>query len=183
MLEPHAVLNALAETEASAALRQACGAERWVQGMLARRPFASTAELYASADEEWRAGTPEDYLEAFRHHPQIGEDLATLRQKFQSTASSSSREQAGVVGADEPTLLALRDTNETYRQRHGFIFIICATGKSATEMLAALRQRLDNDTRTELALAAEEQAKITRLRLGNLALGTQSMAGRGGARA
>ena len=169
MSEPHAVLNALSDADASAALRRACGAEGWVRRMLARRPFASTEALYASADEEWAAASPEDHREAFGHHPQIGEDLAALRRKFQSTASLSSREQAGVADADEPTLLALRDANEAYRRRHGFIFIICATGKSAAEMLAALRRRLDNDTSAELAIAAREQAQITRLRLGSLA--------------
>jgi 2-oxo-4-hydroxy-4-carboxy-5-ureidoimidazoline decarboxylase len=181
MAEPHSVLNAMDEAEARAALRRACGAERWVENMLARRPFASTDELYAGADEAWQAATPDDYLEAFGHHPQIGEDIGALRQKFQSTATLSSREQAGVARADESTLLALRDANATYRQRHGFIFIICATGKSAEEMLAALRQRLENDRSTELAIAAGEHAKITRLRLTALALPASTLDASGGA--
>jgi 2-oxo-4-hydroxy-4-carboxy-5-ureidoimidazoline decarboxylase len=181
MAEPHAVLNAMDEVQASTALRAACGAERWVRSMLARRPFASTEDLYASAEHEWRAASPDDYLEAFGHHPQIGEDLSALRRKFQSTASLSSREQAGVADADEATLLALRDANATYRQRNGFIFIICATGKSAGEMLAALRQRLGNDRNTELAIAAAEHAKITRLRLGALALRESTLGADGGA--
>jgi 2-oxo-4-hydroxy-4-carboxy-5-ureidoimidazoline decarboxylase len=168
MAEPHAVLNALDDESAAAALRRACGAQRWVERMLARRPFASSEELYASADEEWRASTREDYLEAFGHHPRIGEDLTALRQRFQTTASLSSREQAGVAEADDGTLSSLRDANAAYRERFGFIFIICATGKSAREMLAALESRLRNDPDDELAIAAREHAKITRLRLGGL---------------
>jgi 2-oxo-4-hydroxy-4-carboxy-5-ureidoimidazoline decarboxylase len=169
MAEPHAVLNGLDEAAAAAALRRACGAKRWVERMLARRPFVSTAELLASADAEWRASSPDDYREAFAHHPRIGEDLAELRRRFQSTASLSGREQAGMAVADEATLHELREANAAYRERFGFIFIICATGKSATEMLEALRRRLDNDPSTELAIAADEHAKITQLRLGGLA--------------
>jgi 2-oxo-4-hydroxy-4-carboxy-5-ureidoimidazoline decarboxylase len=168
MAEPYAVLNALGRAEAAAALRRACGAERWVERMLARRPFTSSDELYASAEAEWRGSTRDDYLEAFGHHPQIGENLAELRRRFSSTANLSSREQAGVVGADEATLGALRDANAAYRERFGFIFIICATGKTASEMLAALRQRLTNSPDVELQIAAAEHAKITRLRLAGL---------------
>lgn len=169
MAEAHAVLNALDTEAAARALRRACGAERWVQRMLARRPFASSGDLYASADAEWRASTREDYLEAFAHHPRIGEDLAALRRRFQDTARLSLREQAGVAEADEATLLALRGANAAYRERFGYIFIICATGKTAAEMLDALRARLDNDPDTELSIAAAEHAKITRLRLEGLA--------------
>jgi 2-oxo-4-hydroxy-4-carboxy-5-ureidoimidazoline decarboxylase len=167
--DAHLVLNALEPQAAAEALRRACGAERWVQRMLARRPFPSSEALYASADDEWRASTRADYLEAFAHHPQIGEDLEALRRRFQSTASLSQREQAGIESADEATLRALRDANAAYRERFGFIFIICAAGKTAAEMLATLRARLDNDADTELSIAAAEHAKITRLRLAGLA--------------
>ena len=91
---------------------RACGAERWVERMLARRPFGSTDELYASAAAEWRASSREDYLEAFAHHPEIGEVLAELRRRFHNIANLSSREQAGVAGADEATLHALRDCKQ-----------------------------------------------------------------------
>jgi len=168
MPEPHTVLNALDDAAAATALTRACGARRWVERMLARRPFASTPELYARADEEWRALDSADHLEAFGHHPRIGEDLAELRRRFQNTASLSSREQAGVAGADEHTLELLRDENAAYFQRFGFIFIICASGKSAGEMLAALRTRRGNERAAELAIAAAEHAKITRLRLEGL---------------
>jgi 2-oxo-4-hydroxy-4-carboxy-5-ureidoimidazoline decarboxylase len=163
------VLNALDNDAASEALRRACGAESWVRRMLAHRPYASGDALLARADEEWRASTRADRLEAFAHHPQIGEDVEALRRRFQSTASLSRREQAGVEAADEATLLALRDANAAYRERFGFIFIICATGKTAKEMLDALRARLDNDPDTEISIAAAEQAKITRLRLSGIA--------------
>jgi 2-oxo-4-hydroxy-4-carboxy-5-ureidoimidazoline decarboxylase len=168
MAEPHDVLNALDEPAARAALRSACGAQRWVERMLAHRPFTSGEALYALADAEWRASSRADYLEAFSHHPRIGEDLGALRQRFPSTASSSSREQAGVADADEATLSALRDANVAYRERFGFIFIICATGKSAKQMLAALESRMHNDATSELVIAAREHAKITRLRLERL---------------
>lgn len=168
-LQPHEVLNALEPAAAAEALRRACGAEGWVQRMLARRPFASSEALYASADQEWRGSARADQLEAFAHHPQIGESLEALRRRFQSTASLSQREQAGVARADEATLRALRDANAAYRERFGFIFIICATGKTAEEMLAALRSRLDNEPDAELSIAAAEQGKITRLRLEGLA--------------
>jgi 2-oxo-4-hydroxy-4-carboxy-5-ureidoimidazoline decarboxylase len=168
MAEPHAVLNGLEEAAAAAALRRACGAQRWVERMLTRRPFGSSEALYAAADAEWSACSRTDYLEAFAHHPRIGEDLSALRQRFPSTASLSSREQAGLVEADEATLSALRDANAAYRERFGFIFIICATGKSAAEMRAALEARMGNSPSDELAIAAGEQAKITRLRLEGL---------------
>jgi 2-oxo-4-hydroxy-4-carboxy-5-ureidoimidazoline decarboxylase len=117
--EPHEVLNALDEVGARAALRRACGAESWVLRMARRRPFASTPELLAAAAAEWRACHPPDYLEAFSHHPQIGEDLAELEKRFGSTASLSRSEQAGAASADPATLLALRDANRAYHERFG----------------------------------------------------------------
>jgi 2-oxo-4-hydroxy-4-carboxy-5-ureidoimidazoline decarboxylase len=136
--------------------------------MLEHRPFGSTEQLYQLAAREWQACNEDDYLEAFNHHPRIGEDMAALRQRFGKAAGLSSQEQAGVAGATEETLLALREANAAYLERYGFIFIICASGKSAGEMLRALRQRLDNDPHTELGIAAEELAQITRLRLTGL---------------
>lgn len=168
MAEPHAVLNALDPAGAAAALRRACGASAWVQRVLSRRPFASTEELLQIADAEWAAASRDECLEAFSHHPRIGEDIAALRERFGNTASLSLREQAGVAGADEQTLHALRSANARYRERFGYIFIICATGKSAGEMLAALESRLPNDPETELLTAAREQGKILRLRLAGL---------------
>lgn len=168
MPEPHLVLNALGEAAAAAALERCCGSQRWVAAMLKERPFTSSSALYARAEQIWNGLGAADQLEAFAHHPQIGEDLAALRERFASTHTLSAREQAGVTAADDATLLALRDGNRAYRARFGFIFIVCATGKSANEMLALLEQRLSRDPATELAQAAAEQAKITRLRLEGL---------------
>jgi 2-oxo-4-hydroxy-4-carboxy-5-ureidoimidazoline decarboxylase len=168
MAEPHLALNALEPAAAALALRRACGAERWVSRMLEQRPFESAEHLYRSADEEWRACVRQDILEAFAHHPRIGEDMDALRQRFQNTAALSSREQAGIAEASDETLRALRDANAAYFARFGFIFIICATGRSADEMLSALQHRLGNDPDTELRIAAAEHAKITRLRLAGL---------------
>jgi 2-oxo-4-hydroxy-4-carboxy-5-ureidoimidazoline decarboxylase len=158
-------LNALPEAEARQVLERCCGAPRWVEGMLRARPFASASALLSQADEVWSGLAPRDYLQAFAHHPEIGADLEQLRKKFASTATLSLGEQAGAVGASEATLIALRQGNQAYRERFGYPFIVCATGKSAPEMLALLQQRLSGPAEAELALAAGEQAKITRLRL------------------
>jgi 2-oxo-4-hydroxy-4-carboxy-5-ureidoimidazoline decarboxylase len=168
MADPHEVLNALSPSAARAALTRCCGAQRWVDGMLARRPFASTAQLLAAADAVSATLTRADQLEAFAHHPQIGADLAELQRKFASTAGMSADEQAGARGADQRTLEALRDQNRAYLSRFGYIFIVCASGKSAAEMLALLERRLGNEPDLELRIAAGEQAKITKLRLEKL---------------
>jgi len=152
------------EVEARAALAAACGATRWVAAMLARRPFGSREALLRVARAEWMALTPEDWREAFAHHPEIG-DVTSLRDRFPATHRLSTREQAGVDGASEEVLNRLAEGNRRYRQRFGYTFIVCATGKSAGEMLRLLEARVDNDPAVEIAVAAEEQAKITALRL------------------
>src|SRR5262249_47777619 len=134
-----------------------------------RRPFASTPQLMAAGMEIYARLEPHEYLEAFAQHPQIGADLGELARKFASTASWSAGEQAGVAGADAATLTALRDRNRDYLARFGYIFIVCASGKSASEMLHMLEARLANDAETELRIAAGEQAKIMQLRLEKLA--------------
>jgi len=120
------------------------------------------------ADEVWNALGKEDFLEAFTHHPQIGASKEHLRTKFQSTASWSSGEQAGVSQASEDVLDRLVDGNKAYLDRFGYIFIVCATGKSAEEMAELLEQRLPNEPDVELRVAAQEQAKITHIRLEKL---------------
>jgi len=165
---PATLLNGLDEASARAALTRCCGATRWVDGMLGRRPFVDDAALLAAADAVWAAMEEADVLEAFSHHPEIGADVDALRAKFAATAAWSEGEQAGAAGASEETLLALRDGNVAYRERYGFIFIVCATGKSADEMLGLLRARMNNERAAELAIAAGEQAKITHLRLAKL---------------
>lgn len=168
MPEPHAVLEALPPSAAGEALLRCCGSTRWVARILEQRPFVSTAALFEAADRIWSELEPNDYLEAFSHHPQIGADLAELKRKFASTASWSTSEQAGAGSAEQATLETLRDGNRAYLERFGFIFIVCATGKTAAEMLALLHSRLPNDPATELRIAAGEQAKITKLRLEKL---------------
>lgn len=157
--------NALPLHEARQALYTCCGSTRWVDAMLQQRPFASATALFHEAERAWDGLQEQDYLEAFSHHPKIGGDVAALALKFKASTDLSRAEQANVAEAPESTLLALRDANIEYEQRHGFIFIVCATGKSADEMLSLLRARLDNPTHAELHNAAAEQAKITRLRL------------------
>lgn len=161
-------LNDLPPDQAHTALQRCCGSSRWVQDMLARRPFTDDAHVFAAAEQVWSQVEPTDVLEALSHHPEIGADLDALRARFASTASWSSDEQAGAAEADEATLLALRDLNRRYKERFGHIFVVCATGKTAAQMLALLRERIDNEPDPELQIAAAEQAKITRLRLEKL---------------
>ena len=132
--------------------------------MLARRPFGGRDDLLKAAREEWLALSPDDWLEAFSHHPKIG-DRASLAARFPATHHWSSNEQSGVGGASDAVLDALARANEDYARRFGFIFIVCATGKTAEEMLALLRARIGNDVETEIRIAAEEQAEITAIRL------------------
>jgi 2-oxo-4-hydroxy-4-carboxy-5-ureidoimidazoline decarboxylase len=132
--------------------------------MLLRRPFGGVPALLTAAREEWFALAPDDWRDAFAHHPKIG-DLGALRARFAATAALAEREQAGVAGAPDAILEALAEGNRAYEQKFGFIFIVCASGRSAGEMLDMLRARLRNDPRTELLIAAEEQAQITARRL------------------
>ena len=161
-------LNALSLDEATEALARCCGAARWVEAMLARLPFASRAALFAAAADVWAAMNPDDLREAFAQHPEIGENLAELREKFAATADWASAEQGATAQASEATLIALRNGNQAYRARFGYSFIVCATGKSADEMRALLEARLGNAPELELGIAAAEQAEITRLRLEKL---------------
>jgi 2-oxo-4-hydroxy-4-carboxy-5-ureidoimidazoline decarboxylase len=157
-------IDTAAPADALATLSACCGSSRWAGRMVVRRPFGSRAALLKAAREEWWALSPDDWLEAFSHHPRIG-DRASLAARFPATHHLSAREQATVADATEDVLTALADANQSYLNRFGFIFIVCATGKTANEMLELLRERLPNDRDTELRIAAEEQAKITELRL------------------
>ena len=160
-------LNVLPAAEALAAFERCCGARSWAERMAASRPFSSRAEIVHCAERAWWAQDETARREAFTHHPRIG-DVAALREKFASTAAWATGEQAGAAVADERTLTALAEGNREYEERFGYVFIVCATGRGAEEMLAMLRQRLENDPATELRIAAEEQMKITRLRLEKL---------------
>jgi 2-oxo-4-hydroxy-4-carboxy-5-ureidoimidazoline decarboxylase len=169
MTEAHEVLNAVTRDEAAALLMRCCGSRRWVDGMLARRPFASRAALDDGADAVWAGLARDDVLEAFSHHPRIGSSAEPVAERHQATSDWSREEQSAASGADAPTLQILRRANAAYEKRFGFVFLICATGKSAADMLRALEARLPNDPETELHVAAGEQSKITRLRLEKLA--------------
>jgi 2-oxo-4-hydroxy-4-carboxy-5-ureidoimidazoline decarboxylase len=170
-LEAHALLDVASEAEARALLLRCCGSQRWADGMLGRRPFRSASALVSAAGEVFGMLGRADYLEAFAGHPAIGENVAALSARFAATATWSGAEQAGVAAADPATLQALAAGNRSYRERFGYTFIVCATGKSAREMLELLSARLENDADTELLAAAKEQEKITLLRLGKLGAG------------
>ena len=157
-------LDRAPEAEARAVLSRCCGSTRWVERMLARRPFGTHEQMRAAARAEWFALSEADWREAFTHHPRIG-DRESLRRRFAATRDLSEREQSGAEGAAEDVLAALAEANAAYEARFGYIFIVCATGRSAQEMLGMLRARLGNKPDEEIRVAAEEQAKITDLRL------------------
>ncbi|HTL46404.1 MAG TPA: 2-oxo-4-hydroxy-4-carboxy-5-ureidoimidazoline decarboxylase [Vicinamibacterales bacterium] len=151
--------------EAAGELRICCGAERWVSRMLARRPFGSLEAARAAAREEWFALSTDDWKQAFVHHPRIG-DRSALRARFgEAAAVSSAREQSGISGADGVVLQRLLESNREYESRFGYLFIVCATGKTAEQMLQILRERLTNHPDEEMLIAAAEHAKICDSRL------------------
>ncbi|MBC7789640.1 MAG: 2-oxo-4-hydroxy-4-carboxy-5-ureidoimidazoline decarboxylase [Anaerolineae bacterium] len=162
-----AQLNALPVPLAVQELGSCCGSTAWARRVASRRPFGDASELYAIADEVWWNLTPNDWLEAFRAHPRIGERVGEAPQSHEAKAWSDT-EQSGVHAAPGAIRGVLAQANAEYHERFGYIFIVCATGKSGEEMLAMLRVRLGNDPDTELRVAAEEQSRITRLRLEKL---------------
>ena len=161
-------LNTASDAQAEAAFTTCCGARRWARAMVAGRPFHSRAHLHGYSEEVWWHLGDGDWLEAFTHHPRIGADVNALREKFADTADWSAGEQAGVASADEATISALAAGNSAYDARYGYLFIVCASGLSAAEMLARLEARMSNSPEVELRIAAGEQAKITRIRLEKL---------------
>ncbi len=161
------IIHSWSEAEARTAFLRCCGSSRWADLMTARRPFRDEADLLAAAVDIWRGLDQADWLEAFATHPRIG-DVESLRKKFAATAAWSAHEQAGVTGAAEEVLQALAEGNRAYEARFGYLFLICATGQTAEEMLTRLRQRLGHAPEEELHYAAAEQEKITQLRLHKL---------------
>lgn len=159
-------LNRLPEADAKAELLRCCGSSAWAAAMASGRPYPDRGALLAAADRNWSALGKTDRLEAFDRHPRIGE--RQLRERFGSTAQWASSEQAGVKTAGEDVLGALAKGNRDYEARFGHVFLVCATGKSAPEMLEILKSRLSNEPEAEFAVACGEQAKITRLRLEKL---------------
>ena len=151
-------------------LRACCGSERWVERMMHSRPFASRETALAAARDVWLSLDETDWREAFSRHPKIG-DRDALQRRFPESHQLSAREQAGVDGAHEDVLGELASRNREYEARFGYIFIVCASGRSAEEMLAILRSRLQNDPAAEIRIAAREQEAITALRLASPAGG------------
>ncbi len=160
-------LDALSPTDAEAALRACCGSMRWVYAMLARRPFVTPDAVLTASDEVWATCGEEDWLEAFRAHPRIGESKAAPTQST-TAASWSKQEQSSVAMTTDEVRAALADVNRAYETRYGFIYIVCATGRTAPEMLDFARARMGNERSEEMRIAAGEQAKITRIRLEKL---------------
>lgn len=161
--------NSLSEKETKAELTRCCGSSLWVSEMMKACPIDSLDDAFKKSKYVNGMLKKEDWLEAFSHHPRIG-DIDNLRKRFASTASWSANEQGSLSYADEKTLHELKQLNDEYFEKFGFIFIICASGKSASEMLDALKARLPNDADTEIKNAAKEQSKITELRLEKLFL-------------
>jgi OHCU decarboxylase len=160
-------LNSLPADDAEAEFGKCCGSTRWARRMAAERPFTNSNELVTLADRIWWSLEPEDWLEAFASHPKIGENQAA-RAILAEAQSWAKLEQAGGPNASEETARSLAELNREYEHKFGYIYIVCATGKSSEEMLEILRERLPNDAETELRIAAREQARITKLRLGKL---------------
>lgn len=160
-------LNSLSTVDSEVEFLKCCGSRNWASALTGARPFADAAALFVKSDSIWSSLPDTDWLEAFRAHPKIGEQKAVAVQSEQAR-SWSAQEQSGVSEAATETKAALDAGNQEYEERFGFIFIVCATGKSSAEMLAILNQRLQNDRGIELRIAAEEQRKITRLRLEKL---------------
>jgi OHCU decarboxylase len=148
-------LNAMPAKAAEEELLSCCGSRRWARRMAGALPFASESELLASADCFWSELSVEDWLEAFAAHPRIGE----------RASGQAAQEQSGTRDASSEVVEELARANRDYEKRFGHIFIVSATGRSSQEMLDLCRRRLHNDPAAELRVAAEEQRKITRLRL------------------
>jgi hydroxyisourate hydrolase len=165
MTEANERLNAASREEAASLLLRCCGSSRWVATMLDRRPFASREDLRAAAGEVWAHLGRDDWMEAFAHHPRIGGEPSGSQT---AAADWSRQEQSSAARAAAGVLAGLRLANAAYEARFGFVFLVCATGKAAPEILDLLESRMGNDPETEIRVAAAEQAKIMLLRLDKL---------------
>lgn len=157
--------NSLPEAAAREALLNCCGAQKWCRQMLCSRPFENLDRMLADAERAADFLTVDDWKEAFAAHPKIGEKKAAGPEQAKRW---SDQEQSAVAAASNSSHVLLQRLNEDYYSRFGYIFIVCATGKSADEILEILKQRIQNDPNTEIGIAANEQRKITRLRLQKL---------------
>ena len=163
-----AEFNALSSEQAESSLRNCCGCARWAATVAARRPYANAEALHKTADSVWWKLDRADWLEAFSHHPQIGDKAARGSDSARQWAEG---EQTGAHLASDDVKTRLARANGAYLEKFGYIYIICATGKTAEGMLAILNQRLQNDHASELSIAAEQQRLITRIRLDKLLAG------------
>jgi len=157
-------LNALTAEQATHTFMQCCTSSTWVNTMVAKRPYADKQAVIKHADLAWQDLEEADYLEAFEGHPKIG-DVNSLRAKYVNTKELAGNEQGLVKDANDEVLQVLSQGNTDYEAKFGFIFIVCATGKSAKEMSDLLQARLPNNKTQELINAAEEQRKIFQLRI------------------
>lgn len=160
-------INQLPVGQLKAELFKCCGSVNWVNKMLPFFPMEDLVELLEDAEEQWYTCSEADWKEAFTHHPKIG-DTASLTKKFAATAEWAAGEQAAVDAATPELISKLAAANTAYENKFGYIFIVCATGKSAAEMLGMLKERLNNAPEEELKIAMDEQNKITLLRLQKL---------------
>ena len=156
--------NTLPDDDAAREILPCCGSRSWATAMASRRPFQNESVLLAASDEIWPNLSPSDWMEAFQSHPRIGESRSATPASGQSS-SWSDQEQQRVSSAEDTLKLALAQANHEYEKKFGRIFIVCATGKSASEILEILRRRLQNEDAIELKEAAEEQRQITQIRL------------------
>lgn len=159
-----AQLNTMEKSIANNWFMQTCTATRWCESMTDSRPYDSVDQVIDNATAHWQAMQESDFIEAFEGHPMIG-DIHSLREKYAATKAMAGSEQAGTASASEATLQTLQQANKAYLDKHGFIFIICASGLSAQTMLETLQARFVNTTNTEMKIAAQEQIKITLLRI------------------
>lgn len=164
-------LNSLSRIAAARVLHACGGNGRWVDAMLARRPFASASAVLDACDAAWRDTGPNDWREAFAGHPRIGERAPQDRRPGDRGPNWSAAEQLGVDAADAAKRSALAEANREYEERFGHIFLVSASGKGATELLELMRRRMRNAPDEELAVAGDELRKIARVRLEKL-LGT-----------
>jgi 2-oxo-4-hydroxy-4-carboxy-5-ureidoimidazoline decarboxylase len=165
-----ASLNSLSPSQAEAEFLKCCGSKNWARRLTSARPFASLNELIAEAERAWWSLDSDDWLEAFHSHPKIGDRKAAAPTAVEAQQWSED-EQSGIRDSTQQTFDALAQLNQTYEEKFGYIFIVCASGKSSEEMLAMLRDRLKNNAAEELRIAADEQAKIAELRLRKLLVG------------
>src|SRR4029077_9312455 len=165
-----AEFNALPSAQAESMLMDCCGSARWAASVSSRRPYTAVEALHKAADAIWWNLERADWLEAFSHHPQIGDKPASGSESARQWAEG---EQNGARAATEEGKARLARANRAYFEKFGYIYIVCATGKTAEGMLAILNQRLQNDLASELSIAAEQQRMITRIRLEKLLAGEQ----------